>query len=809
MEPNSKKNGFQTKLEHIKLDLGTYKILLYFQNGKDPLVIHFDKPARRFYFSLIALVVTEMKNLDKPKFIYIRKHENTLKLLDNSLAGQNASKTVKGMWDKVRKAWRYTLPDLESGALFKVLDRNLISPYEKGGKYRYDCSDDECDTWANFFGYDESNPWRFKFAIDSVSLSLNDISVILGDLRDNSAWQEFVKSLKIQPKAVSREKRAVPRWWKKAAFVLVAVSILVAVTSVIWNSYMRPVLPTAELELSDKLSIAVLPFVNMSDDPKQEYFSDGISDDLITSLSKISGLFVIARNSTFTYKGKSVKVQQIAKELGVRYLLEGSVRKEGEQVRINAQLIDATTGHHLWADRYDGKIGDIFAVQDKFTRKIVSALAVQLTAREEESVTQKYTDSVAAYEAYMQGSEHLFRMTQEDLAKAVPFFEKAIEIDPDFGQAFTRFASVYQASLVTGWYRELGWSKARALRDKYLKIAMKNPTAEAHGMLSNIYTYKRQYKEAVAEAERAIALDPNSSQINFFMGVALIFAGRSAEAEDFLKRTMRLDPHYPVNRLHFLGLAQFSLGQFGEALTTLEGAHVRKPKFGEWPLWVTYAHLGREQEAADLTTKYMKGRGIHNRRSAAEKFLKYFPFKDSTGEERFLDGLIKVGMPRPWNPSYRGHYQEANAKAKQAIVTNPNDTEAQFSMGETLLFTGRFTEATEYIKRAMTLDPKHPPFYYWYLSLAQFCQGQFEEAAVSLEKCYKGYPAESKWLLAAIYAQLGRQQEAEEVLKKYMKTRGLEHFTVEKVLKYDGYHAFKDPKDVELLAEGLRKAGLK
>jgi tetratricopeptide (TPR) repeat protein len=205
----------------------------------------------------------------------------------------------------------------------------------------------------------------------------------------------------------------------------------------------------------------------------------------------------------------------------------------------------------------------------------------------------------------------------------------------------------------------------------------------------------------------------------------------------------------------------------------------------------------------------MKGRGIHNRRSAAEKFLKYYPFKDSTGEERFLDGLIKVGMPRPWNPLYRGHYQEANAKAKQAIVTNPNDTEAQFSMGETLLFTGRFTEATEYIKRAMTLDPKHPPFYYWYLSLAQFCQGQFEEAAVSLEKCYKGYPAESKWLLAAIYAQLGRQQEAEEVLKKYMKSRGLKHFTVEKILKYDGFHAFKDQKDTKLLAEGLRKAGLK
>ncbi len=195
MRPNIRKDGFQSKLENIKLDLVTYKVLLNFQNRKVPLIIHFDKPSRRFYFALIALIVTEMKNLNKPEFIHISKHEKTLKLLDKSLAGPYASKTAKGMWDKIRKAWRHRLPDLETAAFFKILDRNLIPPYEKGGKYRFDCSDDECDIWANLFGYDESNPWRFRFAIDSASLSLNDISVTLGDLRDNSAWQEFVKNL--------------------------------------------------------------------------------------------------------------------------------------------------------------------------------------------------------------------------------------------------------------------------------------------------------------------------------------------------------------------------------------------------------------------------------------------------------------------------------------------------------------------------------------------------------------------------------------------------------------------------------------
>jgi TolB-like protein/Flp pilus assembly protein TadD len=808
MEQNNEKDGLQVKLENITLDLGTYKVLLHLQNRKEPLTIHFDKPARRFYFSLIALVVNEMKNLGKPEYIHIRKHEKNLTLLDTSLAGEKASKTPEGMWDKIRKAWRYTLPDLETGTHYKILERNLIQPYEKGGKYRYDCSDDECNIWTNLFDHDENNPWRFKFAIDSASLSLNDISLKLGELQDSSAWQEFVKRLSKQPKAVSKEKRAVSRWWKKAAISLIAFMIVGIATWAIWNSYIRPVPPTTDLGLSDKLSLAVLPFKNISDDPKQEYFADGITDDLITDLSKIAGLFVIASNSSFTYKGKPLDVRQVGRELGVRYVLEGSVRKSREKVRINAQLVDATTGHHLWAERFDGELKDIFALQDRFTRRIVAALAVQLNAGEEEIVARKYTKNVAAYEAYLQGAEHLRRMTNEDLAKAVPFFEKAVELDPDFGQAYTRLAAVYQASLVTGWYRELGWSNARSLRDKYLKLAMENPTAETHGMLSHIYTYKRQNKEAVAEGERAIALDPNNSQINFFMGIALLYAGRSSEAVDFFKRTMQLDPHYPVNRLHFLGLAQFSVGQFEDALTTLESAHARKPKFGEWPLWATYGHLGREQEAAELMTQYLKRRGGHKRRPTAEKLLQYYPFKDPTDEARFADGLIKVGLPRPWNPLYRGHYKEAIAKAEQAIAANPNDAEIQFAMGETLLFTGRFTEAAEHIKRAMKIDSKHPPFYYWYLSLAQFCQGQFDEAAVSLEKCYKGYPGESKWLLAATYAQLGRQQEAVEVLRKYMKRRGLEHFTVEKVLKYDGFHAFKDPKDTGPLAEGLQKSGL-
>jgi TolB-like protein/class 3 adenylate cyclase/predicted Zn-dependent protease len=626
----------------------------------------------------------------------------------------------------------------------------------------------------------------------------------------------------MEPETVAEvisEKRPEPVQ-RMSAVAAVIVLLLLVGGLVVWKFIPRTPTPSVEVAsvermafpLPDKPSIAVLPFENMSDDPKQEYFSDGITEDLITDLSKISGLFVIARNSTFTYKGKPVKVQQVAEDLGVRHVLEGSVRKAGDKVRINAQLVDATTGHHLWAERLDGQLGDIFALQDRFTRKIVAALAVKLTAGEQEFVTQRGTENVKAYDAYLQGWEYLQRATREDLVEAVNYFKKAIELDSNYLRAHAALARAYGFSMDRGFDHELGWSNARSLRDKHLQMAMKDPTPHTYRAVAKARLYQRKYEEAIAAAERALALAPNDTDSHFSMARVYIYAGRPAEGLELLHKAMRHNPHYPAYYLWWVGLAQFSLEQYEEAVSSYERLLERSPKSSVMILAAAHAYLGRQQEAADVLTKYLNMRGNTGPGVPAENFLNYYPFRDSKDADRFVDGLLKAGLPRPWNPVYRGNYEEAITRAEQAIGLNRNDADAQFTMGETLIYAGRSAEAVEFIKRAMELNPEYPPYYLWYLGLAQFCLEQYEKALTSLEEYYKrkSRPARlvPKWLLAATYSQSGRQQEALEALSKFMKSRGYyKAYSVEKVLK-DNYYAFKNQENKDRLADGLQKAGL-
>jgi TolB-like protein len=453
------------------------------------------------------------------------------------------------------------------------------------------------------------------------------------------------------------EKRVGFRQWQWVAMV---VAVLFGAGAVmIWDFYQRKRTPPVEVAsvermafpLPDKPSIAVLPFTNISEDPKQEYFADGMTDDLITDLSKISGLFVIARNSAFTYKGKPVKIRQVAEELGVRYVLEGSVRKAGDRVRINAQLIDATTGGHLWAERYDGEMGDVLTLQDRITGKIVAALAVKLTASQQEQIARKYTDNVAAYDAFLRGREHYWRYTPDDFAEAVRYFEKAVELDPNYGRAYAALAMTYFESAWNIWSESslgVSWYEARNRAERYLQKAMNNPTSLVHQVASKMHSYFREHEEAIAKAQRAIALDPNDANSYLAMAYALIYAGRPKEALDFVVKAMRLDPHYPAYYLVVLGLAQFSMEQFEEATNSFERALKRNPE-NSWPLLLlaaAYGHLGRKQVATAAIEKFKK---INPNPDLSVETIIDWPiskrYKDPADKDRFLEGLRKAGLP--------------------------------------------------------------------------------------------------------------------------------------------------------------------
>ena len=442
--------------------------------------------------------------------------------------------------------------------------------------------------------------------------------------------------------------------WKWPAAAVAAAALMAVAGAGLWLRPWEPREEPASVErmahpLPDKPSIAVLPFTNMSDDPAQEYFADGMTEDLITDLSKVSGLFVIARNSVFTYKGKAVKVRQVAEELGVRYVLEGSVRRVGQQVRINAQLIDAATGGHLWAERYDGSLSDVFGLQDQVARKIVAVLAVQLTAGEEQRVARKETEVPEAYDAFLQGWQHYLRQNPENFRKAISYFEKALELDPEYPRAYAALAATYWQSWKRFWSERVGlqrWHDARVEAEKFLEKAKRHPTSLTHQLAADMLSQRQRHEEAIAEAERAVALDPNDADSYMALAGALSLAGRPDEARQLVERAMRLNPHYPPSYLYQLGLAQFGTERFEKAAASLERATALNPD-DRWSfrlLLATYGFLNRSEEAAGvLETVDKNWLGMDPLTVRAAAF--WHPFKEPADAERLAEGLRRAGVP--------------------------------------------------------------------------------------------------------------------------------------------------------------------
>ena len=406
--------------------------------------------------------------------------------------------------------------------------------------------------------------------------------------------------------------------------------------------------PASEpLPLPDKPSIAVLPFDNMSGDHEQEYFADGITEDLVTALSKIRWFFVIARNSTFTYKGQAVEVTQVARELGVRYVIEGSVRRAGNRVRITAQLIDATTGRHVWAERYDRLIEDIFELQDEMAQTIVGAVEPELSAAERENAVRKPPESLDAWETYQRGLWHLWNFNKDDNVEAQRFLRQAQDLDPGFATAYAFESYSHYLHVMLGFAEAPAEGLAAALAAAKKALALDDKDPVAYFAAGRVYMMRGQHDASVAELERAVALNPSFALAHHGLGCALMLSGRLEEATEELDRAIRLSPRDPVlwGTMSFRSLTCTMLHQY-EAATEWGRRAMHEPRSADGGYWScavlasALGNLGQTAEAREVLDE-----ALRRKPDLSLAYLKQtFPTKQPGGLEPYLDGLRKAGL---------------------------------------------------------------------------------------------------------------------------------------------------------------------
>jgi len=397
-----------------------------------------------------------------------------------------------------------------------------------------------------------------------------------------------------------------------------------------------------EYELPDGPSVAVLPFVNMSDDPKQEYFSDGLTENIITGLSSDGRLLVIARNSTFSYKGKSVKVQEVARELGVQYVVEGSVQKTEDRVRITAQLINANTGHHVWSDRYDRDLKDIFALQDEITIKIIRAVGMKLADRHQYDETLPPSGSLEVYMKAMKAREYFYRVNKEDNILARQVLKEAMALDPEYSVLYSMLAWTHLSDLLYQSSESPENSFDKASENTKKALALHDKDYLALGALAQIYLLRKEHDKAIAAAERTIALNPNGADGYAYLGFVLILSGRAEEAVKLIEKAMRLNPISPAQYLNSLGYAYRYLGRYEDAIEVHKRVLKHSPNNLLAHMWLTAAYnaSGREQEARQQAEELLR----LDPTFSLEQFAQIMALKDKAEAERFIADLRKAGL---------------------------------------------------------------------------------------------------------------------------------------------------------------------
>jgi len=428
-------------------------------------------------------------------------------------------------------------------------------------------------------------------------------------------------------------------------FAGLALIVLTVGAITLWSTIRQPEIEAAQIEkmayaLPEKPSIAVLPFVNLSDDPKQEYFSDGLTDEIITALSKVPKIFVIARDSVFSLKGEAVKFNKVAEELGVRYVLHGSVRKEGNKVRISTQLVDALSGHHVWADRYDRDIEEIFTVQDDLTKNIITALQVKLTEGEKGRVASKGTTNLEAYLKYLQSMDTIRRFNIESNALGMQLAQEAIDLDPEYAMPYRVLSIGHQMDVWLGTSKNRDQSTAKAMELMKKAIELDPNYAEAHGHLGFIYWMQGDYDKSIEKAEEAIRINPNSAYAHHVLGQILRLTHRYEEAIPEYKKALRLNPFPPTNYIFGMGLAYFHAGQVEKGIEWCEKAVEQDPDsfLANVLLTTVYGLSGQEEKAKNQAAEVLR----INPKFSLEKWTA--SIHDQNLRERTIEALQQAGL---------------------------------------------------------------------------------------------------------------------------------------------------------------------
>ena len=437
---------------------------------------------------------------------------------------------------------------------------------------------------------DDSKQPRF---IETLSKRGYRLIAPVRQLKDATTTEQIEQSRKAGKAGLgSKEPKAIIGW-------ILAAVVVVGVVGALWQMGTEDGTPDMVAKSPMPIPIVVLPFNNLSSDPSQSYVADGIADSLITDLTKISGLLVIARHTAFKYRGERWRVADLAHDLQVRFVLHGSVQREADTLRVNAQLTDATTGNEMWAERYDGSVQNIFGLQDRIARNVVSSLAVNLTDAENDELASQDTDNLDAYESFLRGRERYFRFSRVDNDAARNFYLKAIELDPNFARAYAMLALTYRQEVVNGWSEDREQALDSAMRLAEKAISLNEAIPEAYFVKGMVHRENKEYFEAMLAAEKAIEIDPNYADGHVVAGSVLYLAGRAEEGLELVEKAMRLNPNYPHNYQLCQGQALYVMGSYDEAVDAFKQGIERYPQSERLHLWLAaaYAQIGDAERA--------------------------------------------------------------------------------------------------------------------------------------------------------------------------------------------------------------------